>query len=339
MTRRHLTTIVVEGRPATFATAHEQPWKKAVRVAIEQSGVEPVVARFEVKIEFRLAPSQSAGDSWDLDNLIKPTLDAMEGVFGLRAWRGVPQPADDRVDRLTASKRLARDGEAPGATIDVWTTEGKPPSARRMADPEFHEAQWVGRFDAHVAPINNLVDRLGSIEGGKAPSVATMYGGVNARLLSILRDPGPMADGTEGSGFLCMENDDPTAERIAGLFADSHIPAEEIVPWNVHPWYINKKPTGPQLEAGVEPLHELIGLMPRLCVVMVHGGSAKDGWRKFTRRYPSLIQDRKLHVIETYHTSRQAFWHKDPNVRAARLLHLQLAFAEASAALETTDCE
>jgi hypothetical protein len=58
---------------------------------------------------------------WDLDNLIKPTLDAMEGVFGLRRWNGRPQAADDRVDRLEAVKRRPADGEMPGATINVWT--------------------------------------------------------------------------------------------------------------------------------------------------------------------------------------------------------------------------
>ncbi|MEU7990096.1 hypothetical protein AB0B56_35055 [Streptosporangium canum] len=60
---------------------------------------------------------------WDLDNLIKPTLDAMEGIFGTRSWRGTSQPADDRVDRIAAVKRLPRAGEVPGATIDVWVIE------------------------------------------------------------------------------------------------------------------------------------------------------------------------------------------------------------------------
>jgi hypothetical protein len=55
-----------------------------------------------------------------LDNLNKPTLDAMEGVYGPRQWRGTPQPADDQVDRLEASKRLPASGETPGVTIDVW---------------------------------------------------------------------------------------------------------------------------------------------------------------------------------------------------------------------------
>lgn len=79
--------------------------------------------RHLVRIDFRLAPARTANDVWDLDNLIKPTLDAMEGVFGERPWRGMPQPADDRVDRLEASKRLPRPTESPGATIDVWIIE------------------------------------------------------------------------------------------------------------------------------------------------------------------------------------------------------------------------
>jgi hypothetical protein len=76
-----------------------------------------------VRIDFRLAQAKFASEVWDLDNLIKPTLDAMEGVFGLRPWKGRPQPADDRVDRIEAQKRRPVVGELPGATIDVWVIE------------------------------------------------------------------------------------------------------------------------------------------------------------------------------------------------------------------------
>jgi hypothetical protein len=123
MPNRHLATIEVQGRPATFATAGEAPWKDAVRQAVQKSGCQPTAARFYVRIDFRLGPQRTAGEVWDLDNLIKPTLDAMEGVFGLREWRGRPQPADDRVDRIEAAKRAAGDGESAGATIDVWGIE------------------------------------------------------------------------------------------------------------------------------------------------------------------------------------------------------------------------
>lgn len=123
MTDRHLVTIHVSGRPATFATAHEKPWKEAVRSAIVVSGVQPQDARFAVRLEFRLAAARNANEVWDLDNLIKPTLDAMEGVFGTRPWQGSPQPADDRVDRIEAVKRMPRADEEAGATIDVWVIE------------------------------------------------------------------------------------------------------------------------------------------------------------------------------------------------------------------------
>jgi hypothetical protein len=41
MVDRHLVTIEVAGRPATYATAHERPWKEAVRAAIAATGVGP----------------------------------------------------------------------------------------------------------------------------------------------------------------------------------------------------------------------------------------------------------------------------------------------------------
>jgi Holliday junction resolvase RusA-like endonuclease len=112
--------IEVVGRPATFATAHEQPWKAAIREAVAAAGITPQVARWAVRVEFRTPPPRHSGEKWDLDNLVKPTLDAMEGVFGLREWRGVAQPADDRVDYIEATKRTVGDGEQTGATIVVW---------------------------------------------------------------------------------------------------------------------------------------------------------------------------------------------------------------------------
>lgn len=57
---------------------------------------------------------------WDLDNLIKPVLDAMEGVFGSRPWQGLRQAADDRGDYLEASKHTAGQGEPPGAHIEIF---------------------------------------------------------------------------------------------------------------------------------------------------------------------------------------------------------------------------
>jgi hypothetical protein len=190
---------------------------------------------------------------------------------------------------------------------------------RRMADPDFRAMQWQQRYAEHVAPINRLVDELRAEPGRQgAPYVAPMYGGVNARLLSILRDPGPMTQHGRGSGFLSMENDDATAETINSYFDNAAISAEDIVPWNAYPWYINRKPDTAELSAATEPLARVIALLPRLKVVMLHGGSARDAWKYLLRQHPDIVQSRSFHVIATYHRSRQAFRHKDPKVRQAR---------------------
>jgi hypothetical protein len=200
-----------------------------------------------------------------------------------------------------------------------------------MANEEFRQEQWERRYDEHIAPINRLVDELQvKSDRGWLPYVAPMYGGVNARLLSVLRDPGPKTRSGQGSGFLCMENDDPSAEAIVGYFSEAGIDPLDILPWNAYPWYINRNPSSPELEAGIEPLRRVIDMLPRLQVVMLHGGAAKSAWKRFERRFPGIIKERNLHVIKTYHTSRQAFWHADPSVREARKENLRQSFCDAA---------
>jgi hypothetical protein len=204
-----------------------------------------------------------------------------------------------------------------------------------MKDIAFRGEQWRRRYDDHIAPINRLVDELNAdpIRDG-APYVAPLYGGVNARLLSVLRDPGPKTQGSQGgSGFICLENDDPTAEFMCRLIYDARISAQEAIPWNAYPWYINRAPKAAELEAGIEPLLSLIRLLPNLRVVMLHGGSAHDSWRRLIRRAPHVESSLDLHVIRTYHTSRQAFWHSDPAVREMRSSKLRESFGEAARVL------
>lgn len=110
----------VIGRPASYSSAHEPAWKAAVRATIAAAGTPVRDTRFGVTIAFRTPEARNSNEVWDLDNLIKATLDAMEGVFGARPWKGRPQPADDRVDYLQASKRTIASGEQIGAHIEVF---------------------------------------------------------------------------------------------------------------------------------------------------------------------------------------------------------------------------
>ncbi|GAB4102996.1 hypothetical protein GCM10028790_20150 [Micromonospora taraxaci] len=114
-----LVIVDVVGRPANYSSAAEPAWRAAVREAFTRTGLGPWAERFSVLVEFRTPEGRNANEVWDLDNLIKPTLDAMEGVFGRREWAGPAQAADHRVDHLDATKRTVRSDEVPGARIEV----------------------------------------------------------------------------------------------------------------------------------------------------------------------------------------------------------------------------
>jgi hypothetical protein len=114
----------------------------------------------------------------------------------------------------------------------------------RMRDPHFRQQQLDGLRLPHIAPVNALVDELNDPGGrGSVPYLVPAYGGVAARVLCVLRDPGPKTNATQGgSGFLSPENDDPTARRFAALLDGAGLPVSEILAWNAYPWYINGKP-------------------------------------------------------------------------------------------------
>lgn len=194
-----------------------------------------------------------------------------------------------------------------------------------MRDLQYRQRQWEGRLAPHVAPVSALVDRLAAPSGrAGAPYVAPVYGGVDARVLFVARDPGPKTQaGLGGSGFLSLENDDASAERFANLLDEAGISVGDTLPWNAYPWYINRQPRAAELEDGVEPLRRLLGLLPRLRVVVLLGGSAQDGWKRLARRHPGIV--RGLQVVPTYHTGNQAFI-GPAEVRAERLAALKAAF-------------
>ncbi|OPX15572.1 uracil-DNA glycosylase [Gordonia sp. i37] len=199
-----------------------------------------------------------------------------------------------------------------------------------MADARYRREQAGGVYLPHVEPINRLVDELRTDEEWM-PYVAPAMGGINARLLVIFRDPGPKTRDGQGSGMLSPENDDPSAERLITLLTDAGIDVEEVMGWNTFPWYINRKPSSPEVDRGLPVLRRVVELCPNLKVVMAHGGDAQVAWKRFRRRYSA--DARGLTTIETYHTSRQALWTPDPAIREQREQHLRDSFAEAADAL------
>jgi Holliday junction resolvase RusA-like endonuclease len=117
-----MTAIAVDvaGRPTGYAAGeNEQRWKAAVRAAFAGMSV-PSSSRVTLEIEYRLDPLQVGHNAPDLDNLLKATIDALDGVLGLRAGSYARTLADDeRVDRIVASTRVASPGETPGARMVI----------------------------------------------------------------------------------------------------------------------------------------------------------------------------------------------------------------------------
>jgi hypothetical protein len=160
-----------------------------------------------------------------------------------------------------------------------------------------------------------------------------MYGGVEARLVTVLASPGRQTRAAPGgTGFLCIENPDPAAATVKRLMREAGINPREMTPWNACPWFTDgSRPSPAELEAGVEPWAQLIRLMPDLRVLMLMGGDAQDGWRRVRRRYPDLLSQPHIKIICTYSPGRQALRHPDPAERAKRQEHRETAFHQAAA--------
>jgi len=177
-------------------------------------------------------------------------------------------------------------------------------NTRRTSDPEFLRNQHAHLYDPHVAPFNDLVDDMNRHSTrGWVPHIAPMFGGVSARVLSIFEAPGKgTLEPPIGSGMLCTQNNDGSADLHATLLAHARIPVAELLPWNSYPWYIGRrKPTAGELDAAAPELDRLIALAPALRIVILHGEYAKDGWRRYASRYP--VTAGRLTKFETWHTS------------------------------------
>lgn len=207
---------------------------------------------------------------------------------------------------------------------------------RKMADRAHRDSQEHEAFAPHIAPVNALVDRLRSVGRGWVPYVAPAHGGVDARVLSILRDPGPATRAEVGSGFLSTENDDPSAEFQAEQLRRVGLGPEVLLPWNAYPWYIDRAPKAAEARAGLEPLTELLALLPQAQVVLLQGRDAAAAWRRLRRERPEAIAEREFTVIETFHPSRHALRHRDPAVRERRSARRLAAFDELAEVLASS---
>ena len=205
-----------------------------------------------------------------------------------------------------------------------------------MAEQAYRAEQMRRRGEGRVAPVNALVEALNAERPdgcGPIPWAAPHDGGVGAAVLSLLSNPGPAAGGPGGSGFVSVENAAPSSQRMVRVRAAAGIADEQVVVWNAVPWYVHDllrgRTTAAMRTAGVEPLHRLLALLPRLRAVVLHGGDARDGWARLLRAHPGAGDG--LVVVSTWHPSNQVFA-VPPAERSRREADMVAAYRTALAA-------
>jgi uracil-DNA glycosylase len=97
-----------------------------------------------------------------------------------------------------------------------------------------------------------------------------------------------------GSGLISQDNDDQTAENMWHARKAAGIAYRDVCSWNVVPWYVgeatrNATPTVYELRRALPFLSELLGLLPRLVVVVPMGRVAQRQWYTHLARHPSDI--------------------------------------------------
>ncbi len=200
---------------------------------------------------------------------------------------------------------------------------------KRHRDEDFLLAKQARLWEAHVAPVNALVDEIRAETNSFVPYVDPDSGGALARVLFVLESPARPA--ALGSGMLSADNDDETAKNVWRAYQDSGMPRTHGLPWNAVPWFVgneerNATVTAVHVERGRRYLIQLLDRAPTIRVVLAMGKPAQ----KSVSGAAMELGARDIRIINT--------WHPSPIPAAASrgqsLRDINAAFARALAIVE-----
>ena len=147
---------------------------------------------------------------------------------------------------------------------------------RAHADLEIVAAKLARLEEPQIAPLSALARRIQAEHVG-VPFFDPCNGGVGARVLCLLEAPGPRA-----ADFVSQENNDQTAENMHRLMDAASLERDDVVLWNVVPFYIGAADRSKlraarqgDMVAGKPWLSELLELLPALTVVVLLGRNAQ----------------------------------------------------------------
>lgn len=164
---------------------------------------------------------------------------------------------------------------------------------RAHRDPAFLAAKVARLREPHIAPLNDLADRIAAETGLVVPAFDPDSAGIHTRSLFLFEAPGARSTGTsgpraaaKGSGIISPDNNDGTAENMWRLHEAAGLPRTSTLAWNIVPWYVGNnsriRAAGrPDLEAAAPYLAALIALLPDLRVVVTFGDKPRQGWFRY----------------------------------------------------------
>jgi hypothetical protein len=130
--------------------------------------------------------------------------------------------------------------------------------------------------------------------------------GVEARALLLFEAPGPKTvQEWGGSGFISVDNDDPTAQNIWQTRNEVGLD-EHVLAWNIVPWVLGRasvKPTATELAQGAVELRSLLEQLPDLRVIVLGGQKSQAGWDI----HLDLVVGHRYRVLRTVHPAGQSF--------------------------------
>ena len=102
------------------------------------------------------------------------------------------------------------------------------------------------------------------------------------------------------------------SERLADLLDQAGLAVSSCIGWCAHPWYTDHAPTAEERQAGVVALAELLGLLPRLKVVVLLGTDACLSWYRLRTLHRDLAD--RCSVVPTRETDRSDLTGTDEEV-------------------------
>jgi hypothetical protein len=170
---------------------------------------------------------------------------------------------------------------------------------RKMDSTDYQQAQLARIHDENIAPVTELCLQLREKRPeSPVPFVDPVHDVDEARIISLLIAPGA---GTS-SGFLSLENDDDTAERLAEVYDAAGLQPRHGIPWNAYPWQLPEGQklvlTPEQVHDGIRPLRQFLEIVYRASAVVAHGSGAHKVMAAFAKAGGDRILSER--VIKVY---------------------------------------